>query len=426
MPVNLFFLYFKLFLPLTVNYLTVYRVLEQNTFNNCPVCGYPLTAESAVCPRCGNDILEEISSLDQQSHDLHIQNMEEKKAEWYSRNLVEILNEDDRCMDNPAQKITGQEKNRTETLNSTDADFLRTVSRSKLIQDNVSRKKWWGALSPDWKEVIRTTLKIVRDPSEQELLDILETTHLRCDNRRIHDLSPVRVLEKLQQLRCDESPVEDLEPLRNLEKLQRLYAFDCDFSSLEPLSNLANLKLLWISSTQISSLEPLRKLFKLEELYCSETLIDDLSPLSELVNLEKLSCYSTEITSLDPLARLENLIELGINNSRISDISPLSALVNLEYLRCSKTGIETLEPLRSIKSIRELSIAYTPLTSIEPLEEMDDLEELDISHTLVTTIAPIMHLQSLEKIELSANRIPREEIERFIELHPGCELQFKQ
>ena len=83
-------------------------------------------------------------------------------------------------------------------------------------------------MTDDWKDIVKTTLKIVRDPSEQELLDFLETTHLRCDNRRIHNLLPVRVLEKLQQLRCDESPVESLEPLRHLEKLQRLYAFDCD------------------------------------------------------------------------------------------------------------------------------------------------------------------------------------------------------
>ena len=53
------------------------------------------------------------------------------------------------------------------------------------------------------------------------------------------------------------------------------------------------------------------------------------------------------------------------------------------------------------------------------------LEELDISNTQVTSIAPLMHLENLEKIELSTSMIPGEEIERFIELHPGCEVVLK-
>jgi Leucine-rich repeat (LRR) protein len=73
-----------------------------------------------------------------------------------------------------------------------------------------------------------------------------------------------------------------------------------------------------------------------------------------------------------------------------------------------------------------LSVANTPLTTIEPLEELVNLEELDISHTSITSIGPIMHLQNLEKLELSAGIIPREEIERFIELHSECEVVMKQ
>ena len=37
-----------------------------------------------------------------------------------------------------------------------------------------------------------------------------------------------------------------------------------------------------------------------------------------------------------------------------------------------------------------------------------------------------MHLQYLEKLELSAGHIPGTELERFIELHPDCEVILKQ
>ncbi len=400
-------------------------ILEQNTYNQCPVCGFPLSLNSAICPRCGNDIFEDISSLDQQSQELHQQNIEGKKAEWYTRCLTEKLNFSTDNPVDPAKKNVHQETAKQAINNSDELEFLRRTSRAELLRDGALRKKWWNTLTSDWKEVIKTNLKIVRDPSDQELLEFFETTHLRCDNRRIHNLLPLRVLEKLQQLRCDESPVENLEPLLHLKKLQRLYAFDCDFSSLEPLRNLTSLKLLWISSTQVSSLEPISELLHLEELYCSETSISDLSPLKKLINLEKLSCYKTGIASLQPLSHLENLIELGIDNSNVDDVTPLAGLKNLEYLRCNKTRIKSIEPLRELSDLRELSIANTPLTSIDALEELANLEELSLSNTLITTIGPIMHLQQLEKIELSTGMIPEEELERFIVLHPNCEVVLK-
>ncbi len=399
--------------------------LEQNTYNNCPVCGYPLTADSAVCPRCGNDILEDISSLDQQSLEAHHNYIEEKKAAWYTRCLAEKLNCSPDLPAGPSIEITlpDHQGHRSNSSNrSNEIDHLLSITRAELLKESGARKKWWSALTDEWQEIVRTTLKVTKEPSDQELLTFLDTTHLRCDNRRIHDLHPVRILEKLQQLRCDESPIESLEAVAHLEKLQRLYAFDCNFCSLEPLRNLKYLKLLWISSTQVTSLEPISQLLSLEELYCSETQIETLAPLERLSNLEKLSCYNTGISSLEPLRALENLIEFGINSSFVADLSPLAGLDNLEYLRCSKTAIASVEPLRMLPSLRELSLSCTPLLTIDALEELPWLEELDIANTMVSSIAPLMHLEHLEKLELTAGSVPREELERFIELHPVCEV----
>ncbi len=404
--------------------LTSVLTLKQHTYNNCPVCSYPLTEQSAVCPRCGNDILQDISSLDEQSQEKHLKIIDEKKAEWYARCVADNLS----CCE--MQPSTYNENDFTAHVSLRGGKLVDapvfSLPRKQLLEDRSKRNEWWNALNSDWKEVVKSTLKTSSNPSDQELLDFFNVTHLRCDNRRIHSLAPLRVLENLQQLRCDESPIENLEPLKELKHLQRLYAFDCDFSSLEPLNGITSLKLLWISSTEVSSLAPVANLVNLEELYCSETPVSDLSPVSGLTSLEKISCYKTNVSSLKPLEKLENLIELGFNSTHIDTLSPLAGLENLEYLRFSRTAIGSLEPLSGLVNLRELSFNETPVDSLEPLAGLPELEEISFADTRVSSIAPLMHLEYLEKIELSAGQVLNEELEQFLELHPDCDIILKK
>ena len=65
--------------------------MEQNIYQKCPVCGFPLTQDNAICPRCGNDILEDINTLDEQNLEKHYRIIEEKKADWYIHCLSENL-----------------------------------------------------------------------------------------------------------------------------------------------------------------------------------------------------------------------------------------------------------------------------------------------------------------------------------------------
>ncbi|NTU98314.1 MAG: leucine-rich repeat domain-containing protein, partial [Chlorobiaceae bacterium] len=144
--------------------------MEQNTFNQCPVCSFPLTAESAVCPRCGNDILEEISSLDQESREIHVHNIEEKKAEWYSRSLTDLLEPGYEDKGVHSGKVTAADITLPDTSAGNDTELLRSATRTILLQDNASRKKWWHAMNSDWKETVKSALKIHREPSDQDLL----------------------------------------------------------------------------------------------------------------------------------------------------------------------------------------------------------------------------------------------------------------
>ena len=403
----------------------IFQQLEQHTYSNCPVCSFPLNEDNAICPRCGNDILEDIASLDQQSREKHLDTIEQKKAEWYARCITESLD----CCEMKPSTLTDEDfvshRDRSGSSKLVDKPVFSETA-SQLISDPLLLKDWWDALNTDWRDVVKSTLKISKEPSPRELQKFFTTTHIRCDNRRIHSLAPVRVLEQLQQLRCDESPVENLEPLKGLRKLQRLYAFDCDFVSLEPLREITSLKLLWISSTQVSDLEPVSGLVNLEELYCSETPVYDLFPLTKLENLEKISFYKTSVSSLAPLRQLQNLIELGFNHTGVSDLTPLEDLENLEYLRFSNTTIDSLAPLAGHINIRELSFNDTLISSLDPLSTLPELEEVSFAGTPVSSIEPLMELGYLEKIELSAGQVPAEELEKFLEMHPDCEVLMRK
>ena len=188
--------------------------MEQNIYKQCPVCGFPLTQQNAICPRCGNDILEDINTLDEQNQDKHSRIIEEKKADWYIRCLAENLDKGKSPVVTFPNDYTGpMHSGFRNRLSPAEQEALAT-SRAVLLRDPQKRHNWFKALGHDWKEVVRHTLKIQSDPSDDELLGFLNTTSVRCDNMRIHNLAPVSLLENLQQLRCDETPVESLEPLR--------------------------------------------------------------------------------------------------------------------------------------------------------------------------------------------------------------------
>ena len=114
--------------------------MEQNTYNQCPVCGFPLALNSAICPRCGNDILEDISSLDQQSQEYHHQNIEVKKAEWYTRCLTEKLNVSTHDPVSPPKESAHHEQVRQALNNNAELDYLLRISRAELLKDVAARK----------------------------------------------------------------------------------------------------------------------------------------------------------------------------------------------------------------------------------------------------------------------------------------------
>jgi len=119
---------------------------------------------------------------------------------------------------------------------------------------------------------------------------------LRFESKKVHDLTPLNKLKKLQTLDLHCSSVHDLTPLAGFKNLEELNLFDSQVSDLTPLVGLNNLQELHLLGTQVKDLTPLARLTNLQELNLVSTQVTDLRPLHGLRNLKKLDVRSTKVT----------------------------------------------------------------------------------------------------------------------------------
>lgn len=101
------------------------------------------------------------------------------------------------------------------------------------------------------------------------------------------------------------------------------------------------------------------------------------------------------------VSKMKNLKAVIFSGSMISDLSPFANCENLEFLEIAYCGyVNDLSPLVYCNNLKRLNIAYT---GVEDLSVLDGIN-LDV---LVT----------------ARSRVPAEENQRYLELHPDCILQ---
>lgn len=127
------------------------------------------------------------------------------------------------------------------------------------------------------------------DISENELSDlsfVSELANLKVlyveGNKKISDITPLSILEKLEALSISNTAVKDIQPLCALKKLNEISAAGNGIDNLEPISTLENLSWLDVRDNNIVDVSPLRKLKKLEYLYLAGNPIENLQTLKEL------------------------------------------------------------------------------------------------------------------------------------------------
>ena len=95
---------------------------------------------------------------------------------------------------------------------------------------------------------------------------------------------------------------------------------------------------------------------------------------------------------------------------------------DLEVLIVGMTFVEDFSPLANCPKLEYLEAMTTRLHDLTPLANCHNLKHLNICYNHITDIQALYGLTKLERLWMSRNNVPAEQIARFKELVPGCEV----
>lgn len=110
-------------------------------------------------------------------------------------------------------------------------------------------------------------------------------------------------------------------------------------------------------------------------------------------------------------------IDLG--HSCIESIEFVKYMPNLEVLIVADTLVKDLEPLRTCKNLTFLELFKTRVEDLSPLADLPQLEYLNLSDNYqIEDITPLYGLNNLVKLNFTKAAVPKEQVNKFLELHP--------
>lgn len=129
------------------------------------------------------------------------------------------------------------------------------------------------------------------------------------------------------------------------------------------------------------------------------------------------------------LVYCEDVVFLDIGHNEYLDAVPfIEGMPKLEYVIISGAPVKSLEPFRVCKNLRFLEAAFCEyIYDASPLAECESLEMLNISYSHITDLRPLddlEHLHTLFVMYEGRSRVPWDEQQRFISLHPDCRTEF--
>jgi serpin B len=274
-------------------------------------------------------------------------------------------------------------------------------------QVNKQTNNWWSSLDTRWQAIFQGAIGIGIDsePTETEMVAILNLTKLDCRSKGLTSLEPLRALTGLQTLNCGGNQLTSLEPLRALTGLQTLDCGINQLTSLEPLQALTSLQSLVCGNNQLTSLEPLRALTGLQSLNCGSNQLTSLEPLQALTGLQSLVCGSNQLTNLEPLQALTGLQTLDCGSNQLTSLEPLRALTGLQTLDCGNNQLTSLEPLRALTGLQTLYCGNNQLTSLEPLQALMGLQTLDCRENQLTSLEGLQAYPGLQSLDYQQNQL---------------------
>ncbi len=155
------------------------------------------------------------------------------------------------------------------------------------------------------------------------------------------------------------------------------------------------------------------------------------------IELNKSHILRTDMTAYSTLGRqpqiarmhtwyfnyLKGLKALDIGHMNVHSVEFLKECPKLKILIIADNGLKEIEALSSQTELEYLEIFKNYITDLSPLAGLTELRDLNIGYNDIRDLSPLDNLQKLERLWTMGNWwLPEEEIERFRELHPGCEV----
>ena len=96
-------------------------------------------------------------------------------------------------------------------------------------------------------------------------------------------------------------------------------------------------------------------------------------------------------------------------------------MTSLEAVIVSGAPLRNIEPFADCPNLKFFEMANCGyITDISPLSSCTQLEMLNISYSGVTDLSPLDEITTLTHLEMKVTKVPAEERDRFIALHPDC------
>ncbi|MGF1635996.1 MAG: leucine-rich repeat domain-containing protein [Cyclobacteriaceae bacterium] len=288
---------------------------------------------------------------------------------------------------------------------------------------------WWNSMSYTWKNILGSDLPIndtltladvgfisdkqvlvSNQPFETDIPRMFGTIK-RAAKRdslnisgmaAVHELSALTEIEGLKKLNISHTSVNDLLPLRGLTNLEELYCAATPIEDLNALRYSKGIKVLDLSFTSISDLSPLENFDKLERIYLHNTVVDDLEPLSYVSTLRELYLF----------------------NSNVSDLTFASELKELRRINFSNTTVADLKPLSGLKELEKLDFENTLVSDLSPLADLQNLTMIVCNRSKVKNLMPLVGNKALKAIYCEQSQVQREDVVRFLQERPDCEVIF--
>ena len=311
--------------------------------------------------------------------------------------------------------------------------FMSQKPECMVIFNTFELVEWWNNLPEEWHSIAYSRMELSNPISKEQLHQIINIRDVDLENnKKINDLSPLKMLYNLESLNVSGCEINNVEALEGLKNLKDLNIDNTSVKSLEPLSKLAKLNVLRCENTGVTDLLPLSGDTKLEKVYADNNGIEveNVMALKEqlpeclvIFQTQKLNMWwqnlSTDWQSYfvdnfdiemtprrEQLQQLVDSKNLEINNVlKFSNLEELSLFNRLEEIKVSNTGIADISAISYLPNVKAMIIPNNPVTDISSVSRMEKLEELNVENTSVEDLEAVGKLTNLKSLNIAGTKV---------------------